>query len=95
MSTEQKASRATRDTPVEHRRAFASEKEWREKSKAEVMAALDAALATFGAELSVEINGNATADILLTIEEWVNHNGEPGYFYQTIDLGSWHKPEAA
>jgi len=79
------------DVPVEKRRNFASREEWEKQARAEFMASLDSALRPFGAEIKPEVNGNATADIEITIDEYIALNGEPSYGYLTINLGSWYQ----
>ncbi len=67
---------------------YSSEKDWKEKSEAAFRADLSALCVKHRAEFDVDIRGDATADIEVTIEEYCTINGERSYQYQTIDLGS-------
>jgi hypothetical protein len=86
VSTPNQETRAPRDFP--------SKAAWEVQSKAEFMARLDAALSSFEGEMDVEVRGDATATVEVTLSENVTINGEAAYCYQFIDLGGHYRPAA-
>jgi hypothetical protein len=68
------------------RRNFNSKKHWEESSKAAFLSELNELYKKHGAEVSIEINGNASASIEVTLGEYVIIGDDDRYFYQTFDF---------
>lgn len=71
------------------RRAFASEADWMERSKAEILNGLKAVLKPGFAEISQTIDGDATGCMEVEVGEWVTVAGEGQYFFQSIPFLGW------
>jgi hypothetical protein len=68
------------------RRNFNSKSHWEESSKSAFLSELNELYKSHGAEVSIDIDGSASASLEVTLEEYITVGDDDHYFFQCFEL---------